>query len=420
MRYTFPYPNIPGLEIPPQNPTAIYEVKAGGKPVDEVQLIRESIQHPIGGERFSKILSPGKKVLIIIDDISRPTAVDKILPPLLEEIHLAGVPDSDIRFLIALGTHRPMTRPEIDKKMGPGMADKYVVLNHEWDNPAALHDYGQLEDGTHIILNKEMSQADFVIGVGTIAPHPAAGFSGGGKIIAPGVATEEAVGSFHWMSVQFPEREVLGVRDNPMRQEIDKIAAKAGLSAIVNVISDGHNQIVKVVSGDPITAHRVGCQSALELFGVKIEHPEKADIFITDSHPMDQDMWQAVKGMCALDVIIPNDAIAILVTPCPEGVTAMHPEILKYGYTTLAEATKLIKEEHLSKVAAHNMVQGGRLVKRTTAFIVSPGVSASEAQKLGFTHFGTPQEALNAALKIKGDQARIIILRMGGDMCPML
>ncbi len=420
MHYIFPYSNISGLEISGQNETRIYEVKAEAAPEDPLRLIEESLARPIGMERFSKILSPAHKVLIIIDDISRPTPVRLILPPLLEELGLSGVKAANIRLLIALGTHRPMTAAEIELKVGPEIARTYPVLNHQWDDPGALYDYGRLDDGTPVILNKQMAWADFVIGVGSIAPHPAAGFSGGGKIIAPGVATEAAVGEFHWKSVHFPEREVLGVRDNPMRRIIDAIAAKAGLSAIVNVIADGRQRIVKVVTGDPVQAHRVGCEYALDLFGVKVDPDWRAEIYIADSHPMDQEMWQAVKGICALDVMAPDGAVVILVTPCPEGVSQMHPEILKYGYVSLAEAGRLIRDENLSKVAAHNMVQGGRLIRRTTAFLVSPGISASEAEKLGFRYFATPQEALDEALRLKGDRVKIGILRMGGDLCPIL
>ncbi len=420
MRHTFPYADIPGLEIPDRNPARIYEVKAEPESGDEAELIRESLRHPIGMERLAKIAAPGQKVLIVVDDISRPTPADRIIPAVLDELHRAGVRDGDIRLLIALGTHRPMTPAEIARKVGLEVAAKYPVLNHEWENPEALRDYGALSDGTRVVLNKAMAEADLVIGIGTIAPHPAAGFSGGGKIIAPGVATEEAVGNFHWMSVQFPEREVLGVRDNPMRANIDAIAAQAGLSAIVNVIADGHNRIVKVVSGDPVAAHRAGCQYALELFGVKVDPGFEADIYIADSHPMDQDMWQAVKGMCALDVIVPDGAVAILVTPCPEGVSSMHPEILQYGYCGLEEAARLVATEGLSKVAAHNMVQGGRLVRRTVPFIVSPGIRPGEARRLGFTPFPTPQEALDEALRLKGPDAKIVILKMGGDICPIV
>jgi nickel-dependent lactate racemase len=420
MHYNFPYDDIAGIDIPPSHEVAVYSVKAvEDATADEANLIAESIAAPIGMEPFSRRLKSGSRVLIVVDDISRPTPVDKVLPALLAKVHNAGVAEGRVRFLIALGTHRPMTPAEIERKLGKAVVGKYEVLNHEWDNPRALHHYGKLEEGTEVILNKAMSESDFVVGVGSIAPHPAAGFSGGGKIIAPGVATEEAVGEFHWESVQFPQRDVLGVRDNPMRDQIDRIAAMAGLSGIVNVVLDGNKRIVKVVSGDPVEAHKAGCRYALGLYGIEINNPADAQIFIADTHPLDQDLWQGVKAMCALDCFVPDGSVVILVTPSLEGVSSQHPEILKHGYVTLEEGHKLVAAG-VSKVAAHNMVQGGRLVKRTKAFMVSPGVNAEQARQLGYTHFTTAQQAFNEARRIKGSHAKVIILGMGGEICPIV
>ena len=272
------------------------------------------------------------------------------------------------------------------------------------------------------MLNKALHESTFVIGIGSIAPHPAAGFSGGGKIIAPGVASEEIAGEFHWMSVYIPQKDVLGVRDNPMQAMIDAIAAKAGLKFIVNAILDGENQVVNVVAGDPVEAHEAGCKIALDIFGVEIPHQEAANIFIIDTYPLDQDLWQGVKAICALDVIIPNMAAAIIVTPAPEGVAPMHPEIATLGYLTLEKASKLVNESGLSKLVAHNMVQGGRLVARTIPYLVSPGISQAQAKKLGFLWRPTPQAALDdaiAKMKMQSEAPRIIVLRAGGKIAPL-
>jgi len=286
-----------------------------------------------------------------------------------------------------------------------------------------LYHYGNLSDGTEIVLNKAMHEADFVIGVGAIAPHPAAGFSGGGKIIAPGIATEEAVGNFHWKSVQVPQREVLGIRENPMRIQIDQIAHRGGLRFIINAVLDAHNKIIKVVTGDPVLAHREGCKYAMDIFGVHVMRPEECNIIISDTHPLDQDMWQGVKALCAMDVIAPNRAVIILVTPASEGVAPMHPEILQYGYTTLDKARILVEKEGLSKVTAHNMVQGGRLLGRTHGIIVAPTITEEESMKLGFKKAQDPQDAFKKAMdyvdKVLQVPPKVLILRMGGEIAPI-
>ncbi|MGB6650280.1 MAG: nickel-dependent lactate racemase [Bacteroidota bacterium] len=419
MRYEFPYDKIAPVEVPASHAVEVYTVRAvdGVRGEPEV-LVAASLASPIGMPRLSQLVNASSRILIVVDDMSRPTPIHQIVPALLAELARGGAQDANIRFLVALGTHRRMTGEEIAAKIGAGAAARFPVVNHEWENPAALHDYGTL-DGTRIVLNRAMHDSDVVIGVGSIAPHPAAGFSGGGKIIAPGVATEEAVGEFHWQSVHYPQRDVLGVRDNPMRERIDRVAHLAGLTSIINVVLDGECRIIGCFSGNPVEAHRAGSALAGQLFRVAISKPETASIFITDTHPLDQDLWQGVKAMCALECIVPDDAAVIVVTPSPEGVSRQHPDVLALGYQGLATTTRLVQEGRIDKVTAHNIVQGGRLVERTHAFMVSPGISAEDIRRLGFTPFASVQDALNEASRRKGRSARVIILGMGGEICPV-
>jgi lactate racemase len=419
MLYDFPYHNIEPIEIPPSHPVDICTVPANdGTGENPEALVAASIAAPIGMPRLSDMVNSDSRILIIIDDMSRPTPVRQILPPLLEELSRGGAQDLNVRFLVALGTHRPMTAEEIAARVGPVVAARFPVLNHEWNNPAALHDYGS-SDGTHVVLNRAMHESDIVIGIGSIAPHPAAGFSGGGKIIAPGVATEDAVGEFHWQSVHYAQNEVLGIRDNPMRVKIDRIARLAGLTFIVNVVLDSKGRIVRCFSGDMVEAHREGCLCAGEIYRVNVLRPQEAGIFIIDTHPLDQDLWQGVKAMCALECIVPDGAVVIVVTPCPEGVSRQHPDVLAFGYRGLADTTRLVQEGRLDKVTAHNIVQGGRLVERTQAFMVSPGIPAEDIRRLGFTPFASPQAAFDEAVRRKGQSARVIVLGMGGEICPV-
>jgi lactate racemase len=419
MLYEFPYDTIAPVEIPPPHPVDIYTVREDdGIREDAEALVAASLLSPIGLPRLSQMVNADSRILIIVDDMSRPTPVHRIVPPLLDELARGGARDTNVRFLVALGTHRRMTEEELAKRIGLRVAARFPVINHEWDNPAALHDYGML-DGMHVVLNRAMHESDIVIGVGSIAPHPAAGFSGGGKIIAPGVATEEAVGEFHWQSVHFAQKDVLGVRDNPMRERIDRIARMAGLTAIVNVVLDGKGRIVRCFSGDPIEAHRRGSDYAGGLYRVEVDKPQTAGIFIIDSHPLDQDLWQGVKALCALECIVPDGAAIIVVTPSPEGVSRQHPDVLEFGYRGLEATTELVREGRLDKVTAHNIVQGGRLVERTQPLMVSPGIADGDIRRLGFTPFASVQDAFNEAARRKGTSARVIILGMGGEICPV-
>lgn len=421
--YRFPYKKVGGIDritIPDGIDVRVYAAKS----LPDVQrplpkIVREALLHPIASPPLSSLLTPHSSVLLVVDDMSRPTPVREVLGCVLEEIHRVGVPESRVRILIALGTHRSMTEEEISERFGDAIARSYEIRNHEWSNPSALHEYGTLEDGTRVVLNRALHESDVVIGIGSIAPHPAAGFSGGGKIIAPGVGTDEAVGDFHWKSVQYPQSAVLGVRDNPMRDQIDAIAGLGGLTYIVNVIMDGSNRIVYAVCGDPVAAHKAGAARSLGIFGVKIDDPQDADIFIIDTHPLDQELWQGVKALCALECIIPDGALGIVVSPLPEGICQTHPEVLRYGFQPMENVRPLVESGLVSKVVGHNLVQGGRLLARTTCYLASPGVGEEEAKRMGFRHFPTAQQAVDAAIRVRGKNAKIVILGMGGEIAPL-
>ncbi|MBD3352100.1 MAG: nickel-dependent lactate racemase [Candidatus Lokiarchaeota archaeon] len=423
MLYNFPYKNVQDIRLSDDLDVTIYHVKELSD-VDESaeEIVKSCLNNPFGAKRISESLNPDDKVLLIVDDISRPTPIAEFISVILDEIHSCGVKRENVEFLIALGTHRFMTPREMEQKLGNNICNQYIVKNHEWNNPDELHNYGTLNDGTEVVLNKAIAESDFVIGVGSIAPHPAAGFSGGGKIIVPGVGTDKAAGNFHWESIMYPQKDVLGVRDNPMRENIDKIANMSGFDYIVNVIMDGKNRVVKAVCGDPIEAHKIGCEISLEIFGVKIKDPDKADIFIIDTHPLDQELWQGVKALCALECIIPDNAIGIIVSPLPEGICQSHPEVLENGFMSFDEVKPLVDSGQISKIVGHNLVQGGRLLQHTTCYLVSPGVSKRQANQMGFDYYKDPQTALESAIREKKDKERIrvIILGMGGEIAPIV
>jgi len=261
MDYSFPHQAFSTLKIPDSMPVTIYHPKTTGDLKEsELEILNNALEKPIMSKHLEALIRSSDKILLIIDDNSRPTPIYKMLPPLIERFEKIGIRDNQISILIALGTHRPMREDEFVLKLGKSIASRFKVFNHEWNNPLALHNYGTASDGSQVILNKAMKEADFVIGLGSITPHPAAGFTGGGKIIVPGVATDDAAGNFHWDSVQIPQKDVLGIRNNPMRAKIDEIAQMAGLKFIFNVILDGHGRISGAVAGDVVEAHREGAR----------------------------------------------------------------------------------------------------------------------------------------------------------------
>jgi len=420
MKLEFRYPEIPSLHIPDQNLIGIYEPHSFPSQRDEKDIIKESLAYPIASPQIREIARGKKRVLILVDDYTRTTPGDKILPLILDELRVAGREDKDISLLIAQGTHRSMTHEEKENKVGSDILGRFAVLDHEWEETKALEHLGTTPSGTQIWINRMVLEADLVIGLGHIVPHRIAGFSGGGKIIQPGVCGEKTTGQTHWLGTSYDGRKILGQAENPVREEIDTIATKAGLALIVNAIQDARGRIVGVVSGDPVKAHREGCKIARQVYGVPV--PQAADIVIADSYPADVDLWQGSKGIFAAEMAVKDGGVIILVSPCPEGVAAHHPWVATSRCLPREELEPLVKGGELEDLtgAAFLAYLGNVMARRARCILVTPGIDREILEKMGFLVAETPQEALDMALELTGREAEVLVLKHGGEILPLL
>ncbi len=420
MHINFPYPQINSIDVPDRNLLGIFSPSTVRVERSEEEIIDKALSRPIGSDPLPQMLKGCKSILIAVDDHTRPTPVRKILPRLLGELEEAGIKPSGIKILVALGTHRPMTEKEITKKFGKDISKSHPVLNHPWRDSSQLANFGETEKGTPILVNRMVKEADLVIGIGQIVPHRVSGFSGGGNIIQPGICGEETTGKTHWLSAQFKGREILGKIENPVKEEIEQVAQRAGLKWIINTIQDGSGKLIEVVAGNPIQAYRIGAKRSFEIYQSKL--PQEADIVIADSHPYDSDLWLAAKGIYASELAVKQGGVVILVSPCPEGVSPSHPEVLEWGYQTFEEVKEKVQQRKIQELtAAAHLVHVGRVIKeRARGILVCPGISKEETERLGFLYAKSPQEALEIAFSLLGRDAKIAILERGGEILPVI
>ena len=420
MRISFPYRDLGSLDVPEQNLLGIFSPSIVKVEKNEEQIIEEALSHPIGSPPLTQILKGREKVLVVVDDYTRSTPVQKILPCLIKELERAGVKKDGIQILVALGTHRPMTEEEMIEKFGQELSKQYSIINHSWWDPSQLIHLGETEKGTPILVNRMVKEVDFIVGIGQIVPHRVSGFSGGCNIVQPGICGEETTGKTHWLSARFRGREILGKIENPVKDEIEQVALKAGLKWIINTIQDGTGRTVDVVAGDPILAYRKGGNRSLQVY--QAELPRDADIVVADSHPYDSELWLASKGIYASELAVRQGGVVILVSPCPEGVSPSHPEVLEFGYQTFEDADLLFRQGKIHKLtAAAHLVHVGRVIKeRAKSIFVSQGISKEEKERLGFIHAETPQEALDIALGLLGRDAKVAVLQRGGEILPVI
>jgi len=420
MRISFPYPEINSIEVPEQNLLGIFSPSILKIEEGEEKIIEKAFSKPIGSLPLSERLKGCRDVLIVVDDYTRTTPVQNVLPSLLKELEICGIRPDGIKILVALGTHRSMTEDEIRKKLGEDVSKRYSIFNHHWWDLSQLVYLGETEGGTPIFVNRLVEESDFTIGIGQIVPHRVTGFSGGGNIVQPGICGEETTGKTHWLSAQFRGCEILGKIENPVKEEVEQVAVRAGLKWIINTIQDGTGRVVDAVAGDPILAYRTGAIRSHQVY--QSELPQEADIVIADSHPYDSELWLASKGIYASELAVKQDGVTILVSPCPEGISPSHPEVLEFGYQTFERVDQWVCQGKIRKMtAAAHLVHVGRVIKeRAKGIMVSRGISKGETERLGFVHAREPQEALDIAFSLLGRDAKVAVLQRGGEILPVI
>lgn len=386
----------------------------------EQQIISKRIQKPVGCPSLKKCAKGKKSILIVTDDNTRQTPLKSILPSVVDELKKAGIEDSQIKILIASGTHRPMTHKEIIDKFGKTVSSRLKIYNHNWNDKSMLARIDSAIYGKKICVNRLAIESDFIIGIGSIVPHATTGFSGGGKIILPGICGEETVEDMHWKALEFEMKDILGVYDNPMRRMVDSVAKKVGLKFIINIVMDSSNRLVDVFAGDPVKAHRKGIEVSKKVFGLGISH--LADIVVADAKPMDIDLRQAIKAVAASDLVVKKGGVIVLKARCPEGVSPQFPEFERYGFRDPEGLKRKVEEGKIKgKLMAYTLIAIGRIIKyKARVILVSKGISFETAQRLGFLWAGSLKEALKKAKELTSDKAKVIFLKRACEALPLL
>lgn len=282
------------------------------------ELLRQAMENPIGTSRLEELAKGKKKVVVLCSDHTRPVPSKLILPPMLEAIR-RGNPQAEITLLIATGCHRGTTRQELVNKLGAEMAEKEHILIHDCAAEEDMVDLGILPSGGRLRINKAAVEADLLVAEGFIEPHFFAGFSGGRKSVLPGIAARETVYANHCSQfIDDPHARAGILEGNPIHRDMVWAARKAGLAYIVNVVLGGKGQVIGAFAGDFDEAHRAGTEFLASL--CQKEAPE-ADIVVTSNngYPLDQNIYQAVKGMSTAEVACRKGGVIVIAARCENG-----------------------------------------------------------------------------------------------------
>ncbi|MEA1908604.1 MAG: nickel-dependent lactate racemase [Euryarchaeota archaeon] len=369
----------------------------------------EALDHPIGngsGVKLSDIAHPGDSVAIIVNDITRITPTEKLLPSLVAHLGKIGIPDSDIKIVFATGSHRKHTKDEQKILIGNGIYDRISCIDHD---PDCCRRVGVTSGGTPIEVFTPVLDANVVICTGSIEFHYYAGYSGGLKSLLPGVSSLASIRKNHALMIH-PDA-VSGRIDSPVRQDIEE--GTRGISKfILNAVLNSKKEIIAVVSGDPVEAHRAGALYVDQMYRIPAE---LADIVIASpgGMPKDINLYQSQKALENAKNIVKDGGTIILVAECPEGLgNAVYERWL-----SIPRGELLPRLEGGFELGGHKAVLTSLLAERADLHLVST-IPDDLAKKAYFTPEDTVQSALDAAISKHGANAQVLVMPHGGLTCP--
>lgn len=286
-------------------------------------LVKAAMEEPIGTPKLRDLAKDKQTVVIIASDHTRPVPSKIIMPFMLEEIR-AGNPDADITILIATGCHRGTTREELVQKFGEDIVAKEKIYIHDCDEKEKLINIGTLPSGGECEINTIACHADLLVAEGFIEPHFFAGFSGGRKSVLPGIAGRTTVLANHCSEFIDNESSRTGVlENNPIHNDMLWAARAAKLTYIVNVVLNAEKEVIYAVAGDPEQAHETGTKFLSSLCRA---HAVEADVAISTNggYPLDQNVYQAVKGMTAAEATVKKGGVIIMLAASDDGIGGDH------------------------------------------------------------------------------------------------
>ena len=372
-----------------------------------------ALENPIGSPRLKDIVKPGEKIAIITSDITRPMPTYKVMPALLEELKEAGVDYNDVTLVFALGSHRRQTPEEMRRLAGDYAYEKINVVDSDIDDCIRM---GVTANGTPVDITRVVAEADRKIALGNIEFHYFAGYSGGYKAIMPGVSTPQAIQSNHKLMIK-PESCAGRLEGNPVREDIEEAGRICGLDFILNVVLDEHKEIVKVVCGDPIKAHRVGAAFLDRLYTKEIDRGADIVIVSQGGAPKDLNLYQTQKALDNSKHAVKDGGIIILIGSCAEG----------YGEHTFEDwmLNSESPDDLVNKIRRHFVLGGhkaaaiGMVLQRAEIYLVSD-MAPEQVERSFMRPYTSAQQAFDDALAKFGGKAEVITMPYGGSVLPRL
>jgi nickel-dependent lactate racemase len=401
------------VEIPAHIQATVLEAKFAEAMEAPDAALAGALDNPIGAPPLLEMAKGRRSAAISICDITRPAPNRMVLPHVLRTLTQAGVPRDGVVILIATGLHRAATLSELHQIVGSEILSRYAVVSHNARDAAAHVDLGLTQSGTRVLIDRRFIESDLHLSLGFIEPHLMLGFSGGRKLIAPGLAGEETIKRLHSPVFMRDPRVVEGsFPDNPLHHELLEIARMARHDFIVDVALTRSRQIARVFAGEPVAAHAAGVEFVRQATRAVLEEPVDAVVTTSAGYPLDLTYYQSVKGVTAASHIVKPRGTILLAAACQEGLgSAEFAQFVRRfsNAESCLEATAkepvVIDQWQLEKLAL--------VARKARLAFCTPGIPVADRQYLWGAVFETPAEAVAAVCADLPRGARVAVIPEG-------
>jgi nickel-dependent lactate racemase len=402
--------------IPARNFLGNIEPKEKQSVADPRAEVEKALREPIGTGPLSKIVKPGDTVAIVVNDATRATPSYLMVPPLLDELNQAGIKDESITIIFGCGTHRAVRPDEMKKLVGEEVLERVKVVNHDHKSDDLVYIGKTAKFGTKVYVNKIFAEADRRILTGNVELHYYAGYGGGRKSVLPAVSGAETIQSNHAMLLN-PKARTGVLEGNPIHEDMMEAAELAKVDFILNIVTNGKNELVKAFAGDLEQAFYEGVKLVDEMYKVPIERRGDIVLVSPGGHPLDIDLYQAYKGVDnALDAV-KRGGVMILLAECPEG----HGHDVFYEWMTKMDGVKEMEKniKRRFRLGGHKAYYLMKAVQKAQIILAStmPDYLAQNTFKLKTAR--AINDALRDAFDIAGKNARVWAMSHGNMTLPV-
>ena len=406
------------VELPDDLTTVIEPTYVPGLP-DQEGAIRNALRNPLGGgPTLRRLVKPGQSVAISVCDVTRPMPSRTVLPVLLRE--LGHIPGDQVTIMIATGTHRPNTPEELDEMLGPDIARNYRVVNHSAFDSETLEYVGESSSGIPVWLDKAWIEADVRITTGFVEPHFFAGFSGGPKMVAPGLAGFDTIMQLHNAERIAQPMATWGViHGNPVHDDVRDIAAMTGVDFSVDVTINRNRKITSVYAGNLFMAHEAACRSAKSTAMQQVDSPFDVVVTTNSGYPLDQNLYQAVKGMSAAAQIVKDGGAIVCAAECSDGIPdhGQYKKLLTMRDSPEALLDMILADSHNVHDQWQVQLQA-QIQMRASVYLKSGYLSPEQVREAHLMPIDSIEDTVAEALRQNGNGARVCVLPEGPQTIP--